>query len=85
MPSTLSSWETGFGDWFALPNFDSLHIMSWQPESAAIFVDMFVDEAKTQPVPVSSRNILKDQMEKAKKAGFPGANAASELEFYVFD
>jgi len=62
-----------------------MYIMSWRPGIVACFNDIYFDENKTELVPISPRNILKAQQAAAKKAGYAGANAASELEFHMFD
>ena len=85
VPTELTNWTTGFGDWMLFPDVESLYIMSWRPGNVAVFNDVYFNASKSEKVPISPRNILKAQKAAAEKAGYAGANAASELEFHIFD
>ncbi|MDA1193202.1 MAG: glutamine synthetase family protein [Candidatus Poribacteria bacterium] len=79
----LSSWETGYGDFHAVPDFDTLRIATWLPETAIVICDL-EGEPSHKPVSVAPRTILRRQLERLEQAGFT-AKAGSELEFYLFN
>ena len=85
VPTELTNWATGFGDWMVFPDVESMYFMSWRPGNIAVFNDVYFDASKANLVSISPRNILKAQKAAAEKAGYAGANAASELEFHMFD
>lgn len=76
------SWETGYGDWIAEPDWATLNVLPWQEKTALVFADVINEEHKD--VPISPRSILKKQIERANDKGlFP--KMVSELEFYLFN
>ncbi|MBM7633981.1 hypothetical protein [Geomicrobium sediminis] len=76
------SWETGYGDWIAEPDWATLNVLPWQEKTALVFADVINEERKD--VPISPRSILKKQIERANDKGlFP--KMVSELEFYLFN
>src|ERR1700743_1999855 len=36
----LASWETGYGDFMLVPDFDTLRLMPWQPGTALVLADV---------------------------------------------
>jgi len=81
----ICTWNTGFGDFQAYPDINSLKIASWMPKTAVIFTNMQMSPSDASPVWVCPRVILKSVEEKVRAAGFSGSNAASELEFFMFN
>jgi glutamine synthetase len=79
----LMSWETGYGDWLAVPDWETLRRIPWLEGTALVLCDP-VDEATGAPIPISPRGILKRQIERAAALGFE-AKMAGELEFYLLD
>jgi glutamine synthetase len=77
----LASWQSGYQDFHLVPDWDTLRQVPWLSKTAMVICDV-VDE-HGQPVEASPRQILKKQIERAKKAGFV-VKTASELEFYLF-
>ena len=78
-----ANWEQGYGDFHMVPDLKTLRVASWLEKSAMVICDL-LDNSDHQPVKQAPRNILKQQLEKAEKAGF-AVMAASELEYYLFE
>lgn len=76
----LMNWEQGYGDWEARPDFRTLRVIPWLEKTALILADAFFTGGN--PVPVSPRQMLRRQLEKAAAQGFK-VMAAAELEFYL--
>ncbi|TVY05445.1 glutamine synthetase [Paenibacillus cremeus] len=78
----LMSWESGYGDWLAAPDWTTLRMIPWLDKTAMVLCDV-LDEKTGLLVPIAPRTILKAQLEKAAEKGVR-FKAASELEFYLF-
>ncbi|MDE0884372.1 MAG: glutamine synthetase family protein [Myxococcota bacterium] len=79
---TFTSWETGYGDLRAVPDWSSLREAAWLDRTAIVFCDA-LEEERDVPIAVAPRSILKAQLEKAAGAGIV-PHFASELEFFLF-
>src|ERR1700749_171679 len=59
----LASWETGYGDFMLVPDFDTLRLMPWQPGTALVLPDVAslgdCHGAPGCPVPVSPFPVLR--------------------------
>src|SRR6266508_663508 len=77
-----ASWDTGYGDLKAVPDFSTLRRIPWLDKTALVICDAH-DEETNEPVEVSPRQILKRQIERARAAGYT-VKTGSELEFYLF-
>jgi glutamine synthetase len=77
----LMNWETGYGDWIADPDWDTLRIIPWLEKTALVLADARATEDGPM-IPVAPRAILRRQIERARALGFEPL-AASELEFYL--
>jgi glutamine synthetase len=77
----LTNWETGYGDWLADPDWDTLRVLPWLEKTAIVLADAR-DEETGGLIPIAPRGILKRQIEKAREMGL-APRMASELEFYV--
>ena len=77
----LTSWSKGYQDIAMIPDFSTWRGLSWLPGTALVVCDAADDEQ--HPVSVAPRQVLKDQLARAAKAGF-SLKMASELEFYLF-
>jgi glutamine synthetase len=76
-----TSWEKGYGDMHAVPDLSTLRKVEWLAGTALVLCDLYTPlHAAAAPAP---RNILKQQLEKAKAMGFT-VKGGTELEFYVF-
>lgn len=77
----LTSWEKGYNDFHLQPDPAAIWRPAWLPGSALVVCDLYDMEHK--PVEVAPRQVLRRQVERARKAGF-SLKMASELEFYLF-
>jgi len=79
----FASWEQGYGDIRAVPDFATLRVGAWLDRTAIVLCDV-VDEESDEPVEVAPRTVLRRQIERAAERGFT-PQMASELEFFLFD
>lgn len=77
----LMNWETGYGDWLADPDWSTMRVLPWLEKTAIVLCDPR-DEGTRELIPVAPRTILRQQVERAREAGFQPMTA-SELEFYL--
>lgn len=77
----LMSWETGYGDYLAVPDWSTLRIIPWLEKTALVLADT-QDESSGALVPIAPRTVLRRQVERARAMGFE-VLMASELEFYL--
>lgn len=78
-----SNWALGYGDFHLVPDLHTLRRAGWSSRSAVVICDL-ADPIDHTPVTVAPRSILRHQLERLADRGLT-ANAASELEFYLFD
>ena len=62
-----TNWDGGYGDFRGRPDLSTLRITPWLPKTAMVLCD--VVEHDGSPVPVSPRQILKHQLERAVERG----------------
>lgn len=77
----LTNWESGYGDWLADPDWNTLRLIPWLEKTALVLSDAR-DESTGELVPIAPRTILRRQVERAREMGFR-VEMASELEFYL--
>ena len=77
----LMSWETGYGDYLADPDWRTARVIPWLEKTAIVLADAR-DENTGALIPVAPRAVLRRQIELARERGFD-ALMASELEFYL--
>lgn len=77
----FANWEAGYGDMRCAPDLSTLRQIPWLEKTALVICDL-VDE-HGEPIPVSPRQILKDQLAKAAKLGY-SVKTGAELEFFLF-
>jgi glutamine synthetase len=77
----LTSWETGYGDFRCVPDWDTLRRASWLHATAIVLCDV-LEGSGAVPVAVAPRAVLTRQVERARSLGFV-PKGASELEFFV--
>jgi glutamine synthetase len=77
----LFNWEKGYGDFGIVPDLSTLRRIPWLDRTALVICD--VVEHDGAPVPVSPRQILIAQYERAQQMGYTPM-FASELEFYLY-
>ncbi len=80
---TFANWEQGYGDFHLVPDMSTLRVASWLHKTAFVLCDL-EDDKQHQPVSIAPRSLLKAQIARAEEMGYV-ANAASELEYYVFE
>ncbi len=78
-----ASWTKGYGDFVLKPDLTTLMKASWLEGTALVLCDV-LDHHHHEPLPHSPRAILKRQIERLAAMGYT-CNAATELEFYLFD
>jgi glutamine synthetase len=78
---SMSSWDTGYGDFVLKPDMGTLRHMPWHPGTALVLCDLEWDNGN--PVVASPRQILRGQLERLAERGWFGL-AGTELEFIVF-
>ncbi|WP_224705754.1 glutamine synthetase family protein [Devosia aquimaris] len=78
-----ANWGKGYGDFVMKPDLSTLMKATWLEGTAIVLCDLS-DHHHHQPIPHSPRAILKAQIDRLAAMGYM-ANAATELEFYLFD
>ncbi|WP_137149894.1 glutamine synthetase family protein [Devosia sp. FKR38] len=78
-----ANWGKGYGDFVMKPDLSTLMKATWLDGTAIVLCDLS-DHHHHQPIPHSPRAILKAQIDRLAAMGYM-ANAATELEFYLFD
>ena len=79
----FANWELGYGDFHLAPDINTMRVASWLDKTALVICDL-EDEASHQPVDVAPRSILRRQLKRAAALGYD-VNAASELEYYIYE
>ena len=78
----FTSWESGYGDMRAVPDWRSIRRAAWLDKTAIVMCDLLHEE-EDRPIPVAPRNILATQLARAAERGI-APNFGSELEFFLF-
>jgi glutamine synthetase len=78
----FTSWESGYGDFRAVPDWSTLRRAAWLKDTALVMCDALHEE-RDEPVAVAPRNILKAQIARAEGQGLH-PQMASELELFLF-
>jgi glutamine synthetase len=78
-----ANWGKGYGDFVMKPDLATLMKATWLEGTAIVLCDLS-DHHHHEPIPHSPRAILKRQIDRLSAMGYT-ANAATELEFYLFD
>ena len=76
----MANWEQGYGDFDLVPDFNTLRLVPWLEGTALVLCDVAWHDRK--PVRPSPRQVLRGQIERARKLGFEPM-FGSELEFYL--
>src|SRR4030081_3239044 len=75
----MANWEQGYGDFDLVPDFQTLRRIPWLDSTALVLCDVAWHDGK--PVRPSPRQVLRAQIERARKLGFEPM-FGSEVEFY---
>jgi glutamine synthetase len=78
-----ANWGKGYGDFVMKPDLQTLMKATWLDGTAIVLCDL-QDHHHHEPIPHSPRAILRKQIDRLKALGYT-CNAATELEFYLFD
>jgi glutamine synthetase len=78
----FASWDRGYGDIRAIPDFSTLRRAAWQEGVAVVLCDCY-EEERDELVEVAPRSILRRQIERAAERGLV-PHMGSELEFFLF-
>jgi len=78
-----TSWEKGYGDYVMKPDLSTLRRLPWLEGTVIVLCDI-IDHHTHEPVPHTPRQILKEQIARARSMGFT-AMMATELEFFLFE
>ncbi len=78
---SMSSWETGYGDFVLTPDLSSFRLLPWQEKTVLCQADLSWNDGR--PVEPSPRRILSRQAARLLERGLVGL-AGTELEFIVF-
>ena len=79
---SYANWALGYGDFHLVPDLSTLCLAGWTERTALVLCDVRYDAAHTL-VHVAPRSILRKQLDRAASMGHM-ANAASELEFFLY-
>jgi glutamine synthetase len=78
---SFANWQTGYGDMKAVVDPQTFRIIPWHENTALVLCDLYNENE--EPVNISPRQILKDQLNKAALLGFE-VKCATELEFFLY-
>ncbi len=78
---SMTSWSAGYGDFVFRPDLATLRPIPWHPGTVLCLADLEWDGG--EPVVASPRQVLRRQLDRLAESGW-SAQAATELEFYVF-
>ena len=77
----LTSWEAGYGDFVAVPDFTTLRPVPWLQKTVLLLCDLQTQHGEI--VEEAPRRILQRQVERARALGYE-PYLGSELELYLF-
>jgi glutamine synthetase len=77
----LTSWEAGYGDFVASPDFGTLRLVPWLDKTVLLLCDLKTQYGEI--VEEAPRRILQRQVERARALGYE-PYLGSELELYLF-
>jgi len=78
----FTSWESGYGDFRCVPDWQTARRAAWLPKTALVLCDL-VGEPSGGPIEIAPRRILRQQVQRSREMGFL-VQAASEIELYLF-
>jgi len=79
----FASWQQGYGDVHVVADMSTLRRAAWADRAAFVLCDV-IDDGTHEHVAVAPRSVLRRQVERMASAGY-AVNAASELEFFLYD
>ncbi|MCG7202352.1 glutamine synthetase family protein [Streptomyces arenae] len=82
MPTALTSWADGYSDMQFVPDWDTLRIIPYSPDTALVICDAVHHDGT--PLSVAPRQMLRTQLAKLTEAGYE-ARIGLESEFMLYD
>jgi glutamine synthetase len=79
----FASWDKGYGDLRALPDFSTLRVGAWLDKTAIVLCDAVAEDGDDW-IEVAPRTVLRRQIGRLAEHGLLPM-MASELEFFLFD
>ncbi len=78
----FANWEKGYGDFYCVPDLNTLRRITWLDRSALVLCDLTHEEIH-QPVAQAPRALLRAQIRRLADLGL-STLGGSELEYYLF-
>lgn len=78
-----ANWESGYGDFHLVPDFNTLRMAGWLEKTALVICDV-ANENSPELVSVAPRSILLNQIRQAAALNY-SSKAGTELEYYIFE
>jgi glutamine synthetase len=78
---SMSSWQSGYGDFVLRPDLSTLRRVPWHEGTALLLADIEWEDGR--PVVASPRQVLRRQVDRLAERGWR-AMVGTELEFIVF-
>jgi len=79
----FTSWDKGYGDLRAVPDFSTLRVGAWLDKTAIVLCDAVAEDSDDW-IEVAPRTVLRRQIGRLAEHG-QTPMMASELEFFLFD
>ena len=79
----FANWDRGYGDFHLAPDLNTLRPANWLFMTAIVLCDV-TSESLHELLPIAPRSLLRAQIEQLGELGYT-AQAASELEYYLFE
>jgi glutamine synthetase len=77
-----SDWETGFPDFYAVPDLTSFRLLPWREGAAHVISDLVDEERRL--VPAAPRSVLRRAIGRLAALGYQ-AKVGVEIEFHLLD
>ena len=78
----FANWELGYGDFHLVPDLDKIYHATWLRKTAIVLCYLHNSDSHN-PIKVSPRAILVEQLKRLSDLGYQGMGA-SELEYYLY-
>jgi len=78
----LSGWQTGFPDFYAMPDFHTFRFLPWRPGAGQVVSDLVTHSG--DPVRTAPRTVLRRVIERLAELGYR-AEVGVEIEFFLLE
>ncbi len=75
-----SDWDSGFPDFYAVPDLDSLRLVPWRERAGHVIADLVDHDGAL--VPASPRTVLRRAIDRLARLGYR-AEVGAEIEFHL--